>query len=345
MSVVTSIRGRRVSFALMWVRNTRVTREQGKPRIDPAHIRAKGLSERHGARMATAGRNGLTRRHVVPRIARFRFGARAMAKNAGIHVGIGGWNFEEWRGTFYPKGLSQKKELAYVASKLTSTEVNATYYGSQKPETFARWREETPDGFTFALKASRFCTNKKVLAEAGPSIEKFFAQGLLELKEKLGPINWQFMETKKFEPADFEAFLKLLPKSVEGRAIRHAVEVRNVGFGKPEFIDMLRSYDVALIYTDKEDFPNLADVTAPFVYARLQRMSEKMKDGYAPKALDEWAARATEWAKGGAPKDLPYVGAAEKKPPKERDAFVYFINGYKPKAPFAAMAMIERLKG
>ncbi|WP_342359971.1 DUF72 domain-containing protein [Terrarubrum flagellatum] len=268
-----------------------------------------------------------------------------MAVQGAIRIGIGGWNFEEWRGTFYPKGLSQKKELEYASSKLTSTEVNATYYGSQKPETFAKWREETPDGFVFALKASRFCTNKKVLAEAAPSIEKFFAQGLLELKEKLGPINWQFMETKKFDPKDFEAFLKLLPKSIEGRDIRHAVEVRNPGFGNPEFIDMLRSYGVALIYTDKEDFPNLADITAPFVYARLQRMSEKMKDGYAPKALDEWASRAKEWASGGAPKDLPYVGSPEKKPPKSRDAFVYFINGFKPKAPFAAMAAIERVKG
>ncbi|MBN9063140.1 MAG: hypothetical protein BGP06_12650 [Rhizobiales bacterium 65-9] len=268
-----------------------------------------------------------------------------MTAQSHIRVGIGGWNFDEWRGSFYPKGLSQKKELEYASSKLTSTEVNGTYYGSQKPETFAKWREETPDGFVFALKASRFCTNRRVLAEAGPSIEKFLTQGLTELKEKLGPINWQFAPTKQFDPADFEGFLKLLPKSHDGIALRHALEVRHDSFRSPDFIDMARGHGAAVIYTDKEDFPEIADVTAPFVYARLQRMSETLKDGYAPKTLDGWAARARQWASGGAPKELPTHGAPEKKPPKTRDVFIYMINGFKPKAPFAAMALIERLKG
>lgn len=267
-----------------------------------------------------------------------------MAAQAQIRVGIGGWNFEEWRGSFYPDGLSQKKELEYASRKLTSTEVNGTYYGSQKPETFAKWREETPDGFIFALKASRFCTSRRVLAEGGGSIEKFLTQGLTELKEKLGPINWQFAPTKKFDPADFEAFLRLLPKSHDGIALRHALEVRHDSFRSPEFIAMARSHGAAVIYTDKEDFPNIADATAPFVYARLQRMSESLKDGYAPKALDQWAARVREWAVGGAPEDLPTCCAPEKKKPKSRDVFVYMINGFKPKAPFAAMALIDRLK-
>jgi uncharacterized protein YecE (DUF72 family) len=266
-----------------------------------------------------------------------------MAKSTAIRVGVGGWNFEEWRGTFYPPGLSQKKELEYASRKLTSTEVNGTYYGSQKPETFAKWREETPDGFVFSLKASRFCTNRRVLAEGGPSIEKFFAQGLTQLREKLGPVNWQFAPTKKFDPVDFENFLRLLPRSHDGLSLRHALEVRHESFAVPEFIDMARSYCAAVVYTDKQDFPNIADLTAPFVYARLQRMAEKLKDGYAPKALDEWASRAQEWAKGGAPKDLPTAGAPEKKPPKQRDVFIYMINGFKPKAPAAAMALIERV--
>ncbi len=157
-----------------------------------------------------------------------------MAKAAGaIRIGVGGWVFEPWRGSFYPEGLPQKRELEYAAGQLTSIEINGTYYGSQKPESFARWREETPEDFVFALKGSRYCTNRKVLAEAGPSVEKFLTSGLTELRHKLGPINWQFMPTKRFEPDDFEAFLKLLPKELDGIALRHAVEVRHDSFRSP----------------------------------------------------------------------------------------------------------------
>jgi uncharacterized protein YecE (DUF72 family) len=199
-----------------------------------------------------------------------------------IRVGIGGWTFEPWRGTFYPKGLSQKRELEYAGQKLTSIEINGTYYGSQKPESFAKWREETPAGFVFAVKGTRFTTNRKVLAEAGSSIERFFASGLMELKDKLGPINWQFLPTKRFDPDDFEAFLKLLPKTVEGRAISHVVEVRHESFKVRAFVDLLRAYGVATVLTDKEEFPQIHDVTAPFVYARLQRAHEEVETGYPP---------------------------------------------------------------
>jgi uncharacterized protein YecE (DUF72 family) len=260
-----------------------------------------------------------------------------------IRVGIGGWTFEPWRGTFYPEGLVQKKELEYASSHLTSIEVNGTYYGSQKPESFARWREETPDGFMFSVKGPRFATNRRVLAEAGQSIERFLSSGVLELKEKLGPINWQFLPTKQFDAADFEAFLKLLPHEMEGRTVRHVVEVRHESFRVPEFIALLRKYQIAVVLTDKESFPEIPDVTAPFVYARLQRASEKIKSGYAPKDLDIWARRAKEWSEGKIPADLDLVGEADKKAPKNRDVFVYMINGFKPKAPAAAMALIERL--
>jgi uncharacterized protein YecE (DUF72 family) len=262
---------------------------------------------------------------------------------SGIRVGIGGWTFEPWRGTFYPEGLAQKRELEYAGQHLTSIEINGTYYGSQKPASFAKWREETPDGFVFSVKGTRFTTNRRVLAEAGESIERFVTSGLLELKEKLGPINWQFLPTKQFDPNDFEAFLKLLPHSVEGHALRHVVEVRHDSFKVPEFIDLLRAYKVAVVLTDKDDFPHIHDVTAPFVYARLQKASETIETGYAPKALDQWAARAKDWAGGGAPKDLEPVGKAEAKPPKSRDVFIYMINGFKPKAPAAAMELIKRL--
>jgi uncharacterized protein YecE (DUF72 family) len=267
-----------------------------------------------------------------------------MAKNGSIRVGIGGWTFEPWRGTFYPKGLAQKRELEYAGQHLTSIEINGTYYGSQKPESFARWREETPDGFVFSVKGTRFSTNRRVLAEAGQSVERFVNSGIVELKEKLGPINWQFLPTKQFDPKDFEAFLKLLPSSVEGKALRHVVEVRHSSFRTPEFIALLREYKVATVLTDKDSFPEIPDVTAPFVYARLQGALEKVETGYSPKELDQWAKRAKLWAEGKAPDDLKAIAGPEKSPPKSRDVFIYMINGFKPKAPVAAMALIAKLK-
>ena len=270
-----------------------------------------------------------------------------MAKNAknatgAIYIGIGGWTFEPWRGTFYPDKLPQKRELEYAASKLTSIEINGTYYGSQKPESFARWHDETPDGFVFALKGSRFTTNRRVLAKAGESIERFMTSGVLELKDKLGPISWQFMPTKKFDPVDFEAFLKLLPKSVEGRRIRHAVEVRHETFRNAEFVAMAREHGVAIVVAGDSEFPQIADVTAPFVYARIMGTGEKETLGYSKKALDAWAARAKEWAAGKVPSGLDAV-SAQKTDGTPRDVFLYVISGHKAHNPAAAMALIERV--
>jgi uncharacterized protein YecE (DUF72 family) len=259
-----------------------------------------------------------------------------------IRVGIGGWTFEPWRGTFYPKGLAQKRELEYASRHLTSIEINGTYYGSQKPESFARWREETPEGFVFALKGPRFTTNRRILAEAGSSIERFFSTGVMNLKEKLGPVNWQFLPAKRFDPADFEAFLKLLPNSVEGRRVLHVVEVRHEGFRTAEFVDLLRAYKTGVVLTDKDEFPNIPDVTSPFVYIRLQRALEDEESGYPAAALDVWAQRASAWSQGKVPDDLEPLAGPEKRPPKSRDVFIYFINGFKPKAPAAAMAFIEK---
>lgn len=260
-----------------------------------------------------------------------------------IRVGIGGWTFEPWRGTFYPKGLAQKRELEYASQRLTSIEINGTYYGSQKPESFARWREETPEGFVFALKGPRFTTNRRVLAEAGPSIERFFTSGVMNLKEKLGPINWQFLPTKGFDPADFEAFLILLPKSVDGQQLHHAVEVRHDSFRTAEFIELLRAYQTGVVLTDKDRFTHIPDVTSSFVYARLQRSSEDEESGYPKTALDVWAKRAIAWSEGSVPDGLEPLAGPGMKPPKPRDVFIYFINGFKPKAPAAAMALIERI--
>lgn len=259
-----------------------------------------------------------------------------------IRIGIGGWVYEPWRGTFYPAGLAQKRELEFASRRLTSIEINGTFYGSQKPESFAKWHAETPDDFVFALKGPRFATNRRVLAEAGSSIERFFASGVLALKDKLGPINWQFAPTKKFDPEDFAGFLKLLPKSVEGRAIRHAIEVRHESFRAADFIELARAHGVAIVMAGDSAYPQIADATAPFVYARIMGTTDKQKLGYAPKALDAWAARAKLWASGGAPDDLATV---TKPSPgtTSRDVFLYVISGHKERNPAAAMALVERV--
>ena len=269
--------------------------------------------------------------------------AGKQAKSGAIRVGVGGWTYEPWRGTFFPDGLAQRRELEYASRQLTAIEINGTYYGSQKPESFAKWHDETPDGFMFSVKGPRFTTNRRVLGEAAASIERFFNSGVLELKEKLGPVNWQFLPTKRFDAADFEAFLKLLPASVQGVAIRNVVEVRHESFRVPEFVALLRAHKVACVYTDKEAFPSIPDPTAEFIYARLQAASEDIPTGYAPVDLDLWADRARLWAKGGTPAELPLVGVEENGKAMPRDVFVFMINGFKPKAPAAAMALLERL--
>ena len=258
-----------------------------------------------------------------------------------IKVGIGGWTFEPWRGPFYPPGLPHKKELEFASRAVTAIEINGTYYGSQKPESFARWREEAPEDFVFAVKGPRFTTNRRVLGEAGASIERFFGSGVLELKEKLGPVNWQFLPTKAFDAADFEAFLKLLPKRVEGHDIRHVVEVRHPSFRTPDFVDLLRGYGVATVLADSESFPIIPDVTAPFVYCRLQRANEAIDTGYTPEDLAVWGKRADAWAKGQSPSDPAWVGAQPTRKADGLDVFIFMINGFKPKAPAAAQALID----
>ncbi|HWU55351.1 MAG TPA: DUF72 domain-containing protein [Rhizomicrobium sp.] len=258
-----------------------------------------------------------------------------------IYVGIGGWVYEPWRDNFYPKGLSQKRELEYASSHLTGIEVNGTYYGSQKPESFRKWHDETPKDFVFALKGPRFAANRRVLAEAGDSIGKFFASGVTELKDKLGPVNWQFMATKKFDPADFEAFLKLLPKEVDGRVIRHAVEVRHDSFKTEEFVALCRKHGVAIVFAADSEFPLIGDVTADFVYARIMGTSEKEKLGYPPAMLKTWAGRAKDWEKGESPKASLLV--APPAPKKTRDVFLFVISGAKERNPAAAQAIIAAL--
>lgn len=241
-----------------------------------------------------------------------------------IRVGIGGWSFEPWRGAFYPDGLRQKDELAYAASHLTSIEINATYYRSQSPSSFAGWAKAAPDGFRFALKASRFCTNRRVLADAGESVEKFVNQGIIELGDRLGPIMWQFAPTKAFDPDDFGAFLKLLPGSVGGLALRHALEVRHESFKDPVFVDLARAAGAAIVHADHPEYPLIDAATADFTYARLMRSEESETTGYAPAEIAKWAEKAEDWSARG-------------------DAYVFFISGAKVRNPAAAQALIARL--
>lgn len=264
------------------------------------------------------------------------------ASSGAIRSGVGGWTYEPWRDNFYPKGLAHSKELAYASTRLTAIEVNGTYYSTFKPPTFAKWRDETPDGFMFSLKANRFATNRKVLADAGESIERFVGSGLSELGPKLGPLVWQFAPTKLFDPVDFEAFLKLLPAQVDGLPLRHALDVRHGSFMDPAYLALARKYRCATVFTDSDDYPSFADLTGDFVYARLMRTDSKVKTGYAPKALDRWTEAAKTWAAGGEPADVPRLEDPAKKA-GPRDVFMHFISGAKERAPAAAMALIERL--
>jgi len=261
-----------------------------------------------------------------------------------IRVGIGGWTYEPWRdGVFYPEKWPQARELEYAAGKMTAIEVNGTYYSGFQPSTFAKWRSETPDDFIFTLKASRFCTNRKVLADAGQGIAKFISQGIVELGDKLGPILWQFMPTKAFDPDDFSAFLRLLPSGHAGVPLRHAVEVRHQSFRDPAFVTLCRSAGVAVVFADSAKYPTLPDVTAPFVYARLEDAKAEVQTGYSAPELDQWASIAKGWAAGQAPDGLDYVDRPAHPATEARDVFVFMINGAKERAPAAAMALIERV--
>ncbi|MBD3760837.1 DUF72 domain-containing protein [Rhizorhabdus sp.] len=259
------------------------------------------------------------------------------------YVGIGGWTYEPWRDNFYPKGLAQARELEYASRQLTAIEINGTFYSTQKRETWAKWAETVPDDFVFSVKASRFCTNRKMLAEAGESIAKFLGQGLAELGPKLGPILWQFAATKRFDPADLGAFLKLLPAEQEGVPLRHAIEARHESFVCPEFVTMARDHGCAIVFAHDDVHPGIADLTAPFVYARLQQTRPDVPTGYDDAELDHWASVSRAWIAGKVPAGLPYA-APSSRDAAQRDAFIFFIAGAKDRNPAAARALIARLR-
>ncbi len=266
-----------------------------------------------------------------------------MSAQSAIRVGIGGWTYAPWRDNFYPAGLAQAKELEYASRHLSAIEINATYHGTQKPTSFAKWRDDTPPGFVFSVKASRFATNRKLLSEGRDSVNRFIDSGISQLGAKLGPVVWQFMPTKKFEAEDFEGFLNLLPKQVDGLNLRHVLDVRHESFKTPVYLNLARRHGCATVLADSDDYPLIADLTAEFVYARLMRSHAALPSGYAPNDLDVWAQRAKQWARGAEPTDLPRVESAGAPASPPRDVFVFFISGAKERAPAAALELLKRL--
>ena len=257
-----------------------------------------------------------------------------------IRVGIGGWTFEPWRGVFYPPKLPHARELAHAAERLTAIEVNGTYYRSQSEATFRKWASEVPDHFVFALKGPRYATQRGRLAEAGPSVSRFFESGVTALGRKLGPVLWQFAPTKTFDPEDVEAFLALLPREVDGRRIRHVVEPRHASFVTPDFVAMARAHGVAIVLAESDEYPMIADLTADFAYLRLQRARD-VETGYDAKGLDAWAGHARTLASGRVPAEFRRIADAAE--PGRRDVFAFFIAGEKVRNPAAAQALIARL--
>lgn len=271
--------------------------------------------------------------------------SKTSADRPTVRVGTGGWNYAPWRNNFYPTGLSQQRELEFASRQLTAIEINSTFYAAQKPATYASWRKQTPDGFRFSLKAPRYATASKVLANSGKSISAFVFGGLAELGDRLGPISWQLMPARKFDADDLAAFLDLLPRELDGRPLQHVLEVRHESFMCAEYVALARRQNVATVFTDSPEYPSFADVTGTLVYARLMRSEASITTGYDPPALDAWAARAGTWASGGEPDDLPRVDGAGKRAAKTpRDVYIYFISAAKERNPAAAVALIERLR-
>ena len=282
-----------------------------------------------------------------------------------VRIGISGWTYKPWRGVFFPENLPQRRELPYAALRFRSIEINGTFYSLQRPQYFARWAEETPEGFVFAVKAPRYITHILRLKEIEAPLANFLASGLLALGAKLGPILWQFPPTFRFDEVRMETFLSLLPADtvaagvvasrhearMDGRALteadaqrplRHAIEIRHASFACPAFVEMLRAHAIALVCADTSVWPRLMDLTADFVYCRLHGPEELYSSGYDDAALDAWAVRVLAWARGGEPDDAERV-----LPPwdnhRPRDVFVYFDNDVKVRAPFDALALRERV--
>jgi uncharacterized protein YecE (DUF72 family) len=290
-----------------------------------------------------------------------------MSRDGIVRIGISGWTYAPWRGNFYPSGLLQSDELSYASRQVETIEINGTFYGLQRPDAFARWYDETPEGFVFTVKGPRFITHIRRLREVETPLANFFASGLLRLEEKLGPLLWQFPASFRFSPERLDHFFALLPRDTEAaaalaegrsdwlaerswvktghrRALRHAIEIRHPSFLDPAFVALLRRHRVALVFADSVAWPYAEDLTADFVYLRLHGSEELYASGYSDEALDHWAARIRLWAQGLEPNDARLIAAAaEPAPHSPRDVFAYFDNDAKVRAPVDARSLRARL--
>jgi uncharacterized protein YecE (DUF72 family) len=284
-----------------------------------------------------------------------------------IRIGISGWTYTPWRGTFFPKGLKQKDELAYASRKVNSIEINGTFYSLQRPESYALWREQTPEGFVFSVKAPRFITHILRLKDVRTPLANFFASGVLRLGDKLGPLLWQLPPSFAYDRERIEAFFRLLPRTTSEAAalarhhdahvrhgswlkterdqpLRHALEVRHFSFETPEFISLLRANAIGLVVADTAGkWPAMEDLTSDFVYVRLHGAERLYASGYTPKALDSWEAKIREWIRGKSPASTHRIAPVPKGAPQPRDIFVYFDNDVKTRAPYDAMSLAHRL--
>jgi len=290
-----------------------------------------------------------------------------MSRPADVRIGISGWYYGGWRGTFYPRGLRHSDELSYASRQVDTIEINGTHYSLQRPESFARWYDETPESFIFAVKGSRYITHLKQLKDIETPLANFFASGVLRLEDKLGPFLWQFSPRFKFDPSRLESFFALLPRDSEaaaalakahdrrlsGRAwtrtecrqhLRHAIEIRHSSFLDPAFVRLLRRHAITLVFADSVEWPYAEDLTADFVYLRLHGSEELYASGYSDEVLDRWAARIKLWARGLEPNDARLI-APDMKPSRRsaRDVFVYFDNDAKVRAPFDARSLRTKL--
>jgi len=259
----------------------------------------------------------------------------------GIRVGVGGWTYAPWRNNFYPNGLVQRRELEYASRQLSAIEINGTYYGAQKPATYAKWRDETPPGFVFTAKAPKRITQSRALDRTGAQVGDFVG-GIAELGDRLAALVWQFDAGTRIERAAFETFLELLPRQASGRPLRHVLDVRDHAFVDADYIALVRRHGMATVFTDSDEHPSFADTTADFIYARLMRSRSDIATGYPDAELQAWASRLRTWATGGTPDDLPMLTAPMAAAPR-RDVFVFFIAAAKERNPTAAMALLQTL--
>lgn len=286
-------------------------------------------------------------------------GGRVLGEGLGqVRIGISGWRYKGWRGVFYPAKLPQRRELEFASREFSTIEINGSFYSLQRPESFAQWKAETPDDFVFSLKGSRYITHLRRLRDLDKPLANFFAQGLLQFEEKLGPILWQFPPNFKYDRVKFKAFFGRLPHTTgeaakvarrhddwmdersvthagDDRTLRHCVEIRNESFVVPEFVDLLREHDVGLVVADTVEWPLLMDVTTDFVYCRLHGSEQLYASGYTDAALGKWAERVTAWAQGGESPDGKFAHS-ERSRQKPRDVYVYFDNDAKVRAPYDA---------